>query len=111
LNSKNQQPIKLKTTALLATKSDLDELNASVGLCYVLVCKNVLYCIDDTSIDLPPTVANLLQEYMDVFPFEIPPGLPLVRGIEHNIDLILEASLPNCDAYRTNPEETKEIQR
>ena len=76
LNSKNQQPIKLKTPTLLATKSDLDELHASVGLCYALVCKNVFYSIDDTSIALPPAIANLLQEYMDVFPSEIPPGLP-----------------------------------
>ena len=76
LNSENQQPIKLKTPTLLATKSDLDELHASVGLCYALVCKNAFYSIDDTSIALPPSIANLLQEYMDEFPSEIPPGLP-----------------------------------
>jgi hypothetical protein len=29
------------------------------------------------SISLPPAIANLLQEYMDVFPSEIPPRLPL----------------------------------
>jgi hypothetical protein len=52
-----------------------------------------------------------LQEFKDVFPAEIPPGLPPLRGIEHQIDLILGASLPNRAAYRTNPEETKEIQR
>ena len=34
-----------------------------------------------------------------------------MRGIEHQIDLILGATLPNHAAYRTNPEETKEIQR
>jgi hypothetical protein len=34
-----------------------------------------------------------------------------VRGIEHQIDLILGATLPNRAAYRTNPEETKKIQR
>ncbi|WVZ70565.1 hypothetical protein U9M48_019224 [Paspalum notatum var. saurae] len=51
------------------------------------------------------------QEYADVFPAEIPPGLPPIRGIEHQIDLIPGASLPNRAAYRTNPEETKEIQR
>jgi hypothetical protein len=111
LNSKNQQPIKLKTPTLLATRSDLEELHASIGLCYALVCKNAFYSIDDTFIALPPTVANLLQEYMDVFPSEIPPGLPPLRGIEHKIDLIPGASLPNRAAYRTNPEETKEIQR
>jgi hypothetical protein len=74
------------------------------------VCKNAFYSIDDTSIALPSAIANLLQEYMDVFPSEIPPGLPPVLGIKHKIDLIPGASLPNRAAYRTNPEETKEIQ-
>jgi hypothetical protein len=31
--------------------------------------------------------------------------------IEHQIDLIPESTLPNCAAYKTNPEETKKIQR
>ena len=34
-----------------------------------------------------------------------------MRGIEHQIDLIPGATLPNRAAYQTNPEETKEIQR
>jgi len=34
-----------------------------------------------------------------------------LRGIEHQIDLIPGAALPNRPAYCTNPEETKEIQR
>ena len=60
---------------------------------------------------LPPAVANLLQEFIDVFPQDVPPGLPPIRGIEHQIELIPGASLPNRAPYRTNPEETKEIQR
>jgi hypothetical protein len=46
-----------------------------------------------------------------VFPCEIPPGLPPICGIEHQIDLIPGASLPNRAPYWTNLEETKEIQR
>jgi hypothetical protein len=60
---------------------------------------------------LPPAITNILQEYEDVFPHELPPGLPPLRGIEHQIDLIPGASLPNRAAYWANPEETKEIQR
>ncbi|XP_012702858.1 uncharacterized protein LOC105914754 [Setaria italica] len=52
-----------------------------------------------------------IEEYADIFPNEVPPGLPPTRGIEHQIDLIPGASLPNRAPYRTNPEETKEIQR
>src|SRR5213075_130559 len=54
---------------------------------------------------MSPAVANLLQDYVDVFPPEIPPGLPPMRGIEHKIDLIPGASLPNHATYRANPEE------
>jgi hypothetical protein len=110
-NSENQQPIKLNNLVLLATKSDLDELSTSNGPCYALVCKHALYSIEVASIALPPAVANLLQECMDVFPSELPPGLPPVRGIEHKIDLIPGTSLPNCATYRIKPDETKKIQR
>jgi hypothetical protein len=78
--------------------------------CYAIVCKDFLFSFEDMPPSLPPTVANLLQEYMDIFPQDVPPGLPPIRGIEHQIDLIPGASLPNCAPYRTNPKETKEIQ-
>jgi hypothetical protein len=60
---------------------------------------------------LPIVVLDLLQEFGDVFPDEVPAGLPPMRGIEHQIDLIPGVSLPNCPADRTNPDETKEIER
>ena len=44
--------------------------------------------------------------------FQDPPkGLPPLRGIEHQIDLISGSSLPNRPAYRTNPSETREIRQ
>ncbi|XP_019434209.1 PREDICTED: uncharacterized protein LOC109340897, partial [Lupinus angustifolius] len=51
------------------------------------------------------------QEFEDVFPQEVPRGLPPLRGIEHHIDLIPGASLPNRPAYRSNPHDTHEIQK
>ncbi|KAK1684628.1 hypothetical protein QYE76_045476 [Lolium multiflorum] len=50
-----------------------------------------------------------MKEFNDVFPEEVPAGLPPLRV--KKIDLILGASLPNRAPYRTNPEETKEIQK
>jgi len=46
-----------------------------------------------------------------VFLSDLPSGLPSLRGIEHQIDLLLRAALPNKPAYRCNPTETKELQR
>eukprot|EP00256_Glycine_max_P065426 XP_025980021.1 uncharacterized protein LOC112998183 [Glycine max] len=51
------------------------------------------------------------EDFDDVFPASVPDGLPPLRGIEHHIDLIPGASLPNRPAYRSNPQETKEIER
>jgi hypothetical protein len=49
-------------------------------------------------------MTNILQEYADVFTSEIPSGLPTLRGIEHQIDLIPGAFLLNRAPYMTNPE-------
>ncbi|XP_057996491.1 uncharacterized protein LOC131175835 [Hevea brasiliensis] len=60
---------------------------------------------------IPSCALPLLQEFEDVFPEEIPNGLPPIRGIEHQIDFVPGAVIPNRPAYRTNPEEAKELQR
>ncbi|KAL6349883.1 hypothetical protein AAG906_001770 [Vitis piasezkii] len=52
-----------------------------------------------------------VKEYEDVFPNDVPSGLPPIRGIEHQIDFVIGAKIPNRPAYRSNPEETKELQR
>ncbi|XP_062164968.1 uncharacterized protein LOC133871554 [Alnus glutinosa] len=51
------------------------------------------------------------KEFEDVFLEEISSGLPPIRGIEHQIVFIPGAVIPNRPAYRSNPEETKELQR
>ncbi|CAL9121046.1 unnamed protein product, partial [Musa textilis] len=58
-----------------------------------------------------PKMHCLWKDFADMFPEDLPPGLPPTRGIEHQIDLIPGAPLPNKPAYRCNPEETKELQR
>jgi len=57
-----------------------------------------------------PMVVALLKLYSYVFPDEIPPRLPPKRPIQHHIDLIPEAILPNKPDYRMNHKETMEIQ-
>jgi hypothetical protein len=58
-----------------------------------------------------PCCGFFLQEYAVDFPSEVLAGLPPLQGVEHQINLILGASLLNRAPYRTNPKETKEIQR
>jgi hypothetical protein len=96
---------------MLATKSDLTEFHEDpTAVPLVLMYKgNILVSNDMT----PPSigVSNVLQEFSDVFPDEVPAGLPPLRGIKHQIELIPGASLPDRATYRTNPKETKEVQK
>nr|GEY36726.1 hypothetical protein [Tanacetum cinerariifolium] len=56
-------------------------------------------------------VNPLLSEFADVFPKELPPCLPPIRGIEHQINLVLGSILPNKTACRCSPHEAKELQK
>ena len=73
----------------------------------VLLYKEACLSDNELNTSLPSVVVSLLQE----FPNAISSGLPPIRGIEHQIDFIPGASIPNRPAYRSNPEETKELQR
>ena len=77
----------------------------------VLLYKEALFNTNQLETSLPSSIVSLLQEFEDVFPEEIPNGLPPIRGIEHQIDFVPGATIPNRPAYRSNPEETKELQK
>ena len=73
-----------KNLVLFATKSEMREMceNPSSVMQYVLVCKDK-EPKTNTSHNLPLVLSSLLQEFQEVFPNELPPGLPPLRGIEH----------------------------
>ncbi|XP_060170562.1 uncharacterized protein LOC132601495 [Lycium barbarum] len=76
-----------------------------------LVNKDLLLNANQATSTLPSSMSSLLQEYEAFFPEEMPDGLPPLRGIEHQIDFVPGSQIPNKPAYRSNPEETKELQR
>ena len=97
-----------KNLIILATKREMREVckNPSSVIHYVLVRKDEV-AKTNTPNPLPLVLSNLLQEFADVFPDELPPGLPPLRGIEHRINLIPGAPLPNKAPYCVNLDETK----
>ncbi|CAA7047608.1 unnamed protein product [Microthlaspi erraticum] len=77
----------------------------------LFVFKEALTSLADHAPVIPSEMTKLFQDFKDVFPEDCPQGLPPIRGIEHQIDFVPGSTLPNRPAYRTNPVETKELQR
>nr|CAD1832771.1 unnamed protein product [Ananas comosus var. bracteatus] len=72
-----------------------------------------LLLVEENKIEntIPPIIVPLIHEFKDVIPEEIPTGLPPMREIQHCIDLVPGAAIPNKAAYRMNPKENEELQR
>jgi len=98
-----------KQASFYAKASDVKSAFYTNQPLFVLLYKEVCFNTNELDESLPSIVVSLLQEYEDVFPNDVPSGLPLIRGIEHQIDFVLGATIPNRPAYRSNPKETKEL--
>ena len=59
----------------------------------------------------PEEVKSVLQEFKNVFPKELPDHLPPLHDIQHAIDFVPGATLPNLRHYRMNLTEHAELQR
>ncbi|KAE8681373.1 putative CCCH-type zinc finger family protein [Hibiscus syriacus] len=95
-------------TNLLSMSRFLDEIEHG-GVVYALLpCENNAVDVDT---DLPVEVQRLLAEFSNLMPEDLPPGLPPMRDIQHQIDLVPGSSLPNRPAYRLSPKEAEELQR
>ena len=81
---------KLEEKNSLLSKSELEK-EIRVGS-YVIA----LVGVEETESEkeIPTHVEPILEEFVDVVPEEIPHGLPPMRDIQHQIDLVLGSVLP-----------------
>ena len=80
-------------------------------LIILLMYKEAYFNTNNLDHIVPNVAISLLQKFDDLFPDDIPSGLPPLRGREHQIDFVPRASILNQPAYRNNPKEMKELQR
>ena len=80
---------------LMTWKELLQEVKKEDELHFALVGKPKVILTSTNLDDFPTEVRILLDEYVDIIVDELPNDLPPVRSINHHIDLIPGASLPN----------------
>ena len=76
-------------------------------MCYALIPRKD----KEGSSEIPLEFSGLLSECRYVISDNVPEGLPPVRQISHQIDLIPGASFPNKVAHRMTPIEAEELNR
>nr|KYP43505.1 hypothetical protein KK1_035072 [Cajanus cajan] len=79
--------------SVLSLKNDIKKTLLIEQPLYLLYFKETLATTSHELESLPHEVQKLLKEFDDLFPQEVPSGLPPLRGIKHQIDLIPGSSL------------------
>ena len=61
------------------------------------------------TLPIPPPMEKLLYSYADLFPPQLPLGLPASRATDHRIDLVEDHRIPAHRIYRMSPAEEIEL--
>ena len=96
---------------LMSGKELLKEIKKDQEMQFVVVRKPRVILTNTFMDDLLEEIQELLENFADIIVDESPHSLPPIKSINHHIDLIPEANLPNKVAYRLIPRENEEVKK
>ncbi|XP_020674167.2 uncharacterized protein LOC110093578 [Dendrobium catenatum] len=106
-SSTDNSSSKGKATLHLVTGNILLAQQAKTKL-YDLVVTDTLPRSEENQ--FPEAVTSVLKKFEDLLPTDLPAELPQVRSIQHQIDFVPGANLPNLPHYKMSPKEHEILQ-
>ncbi|XP_062019416.1 uncharacterized protein LOC133735997 [Rosa rugosa] len=91
---------------LSSSEFEMEEAFKESEVICPVVIKGLLTA-EKEDIVVPKEVQNMLREFEELISDELPNELPPMRDIQHQIDLVPGASLPNLPHYRMSPKENE----
>ena len=76
-------------------------------VCFAIIPKDSKEEIEE----VPTEVADMLGEFFDIVSNNVPDGLPPMRKINHQMDLVPRANFPNKVVHRMTPTKSEELNR
>ena len=98
---------KRKITSLISPKKIEKEVINDTQI-IIVVAREVAKESQET---IPPALTSIITKFVDVFPKDLPDQLPLMRDIQHAIDLVSRATLPNLATLSDEPDDHAELQK
>ncbi|XP_075663180.1 uncharacterized protein LOC142632706 [Castanea sativa] len=97
--SKKPEVPKAKGLNIISPKA-FERVAVQESIVFVLVAKELH---GETCEEQPEEVKSVLQEFKHVFPEELTDHLSPMRDVQHAIDFVPRATLPNLPHYRMSP--------
>ncbi|KAL6313102.1 hypothetical protein AAG906_018817 [Vitis piasezkii] len=88
----------MKRSLHILTKNKFQHESKENGVIYAVIMKKV-----GSISSIPKKAAELLNDFSDIGPVDLPSELPPLHNIQHSIDFMSGSQLPNFPAYRMNP--------
>ena len=101
----------MKSSLHILTKKKFQHESKENRVIYAVIMKKFGMKDAGSISSIPKKAAELLNNFSDIGPVDLPSELPPLHNIQNSIDFMSVSQLPNLPAFHMNPIEYAELKR